>query len=190
MTGRMPGDAARVALAALVTVVALAGLVAPAAGQDAGETADSQVGATPEALVRHLYDLVTFPAGEGPDLEAVRATFIPEAVIVLRTSRAASTVMSVDDFIADWERFIRDANVLETGFTEEITGLVPTVFGDIAHVLVLYEASIPGRLAPQEGVDSFHLIRRDGRWWIAGVLNEIPTPDRPVPEVLREAAGS
>lgn len=190
MTGRMPGDAARVALSAFVTVVALSGLTVPAAGQDAGEPADSQVGASPEALVRHLYDLVTFPAGGGPALAAVRGTFIPEAVIVLRTTRTRSTVMSVDDFIADWERFIREADVRATGFVEEITALVPTVFGDIAHVLVLYEASIPGRLAPQEGVDSFHLVRRDGRWWIAGILNEIPTPDRPVPDVLREAAGT
>lgn len=201
MATPVPGDGARTlsapvtfpaffTLPVIVTAVALAGLVAPAVGQEPGDADMAPVEDTAEGLVRQLYDLVTFPAGPGPDLEAVRATFIPEAVIVLRTSRAASTVMSVDDFIADWERFIRDANVLETGFTEEITALVPTVFGDIAHVLVLYEASIPGRLAPQEGVDSFHLVRKDGRWWIAGILNEIPTPDRPVPEVLREAAGS
>lgn len=143
-----------------------------------------------EDLVRHLYDLVTFPAGEAPDLDAVRATFIPEAVIVLRTSRTASTVMSVDDFIADWERFLDEARVVETGFIEEVTALVPTVFGDIAHVLVLYEASIPGRVEPREGVDSFHLVNRDGRWRIAGILNEIPTPERPVPRVLREATAS
>jgi hypothetical protein len=142
-----------------------------------------------EELVRHLYDLVTFGAGETPDLDAVRATFIPEAVIVLRTSRAASTVMSVDDFIADWERFLDEARVVETGFTEEVTALVPTTFGDIAHILVLYEASIPGRLEPREGVDSFHLVKRDGQWRIAGILNEIPTADRPVPPMLRTVQG-
>ncbi len=147
--------------------------------------------ATPEDAVRHLYRLVTFPAGPDPlDYDALRDAFIPEAVIVLRTSRTESTVMSVDDFEADWRRFIAEYAIEETGFTEEITGLVPMEFGDIAHVLVLYEASIPGRLSPQEGVDSIHLIRRDGRWWIAGILNEVPTPDRPVPAVLREAAES
>ncbi len=146
--------------------------------------------ATPEGLVRHLYDVVTFPAGPDQlDYEALQAAFIPDAVIVLRTSRTASTVMSVDDFLADWRRFIAEYGIEETGFKEEITGLVPLVFGDIAHVLVLYESSIPGRMQPREGVDSFHLIRQDGRWWIAGILNEIPTPDRPVPAVLREAGG-
>lgn len=170
----MMGSRPTAALAALALVVGPA-VAAPQAREPSAEN-----------LVRHLYDLVTFAAGETPDLDAVRATFIPEAVIVLRTSRDASTVMSVDDFVADWERFLEEANVKETGFKEEITALVPNVFGDIAHVLVLYESSIPGRMEPREGVDSFHLIRKDGRWWIAGVLNEIPTPERPVPAVLTE----
>lgn len=146
--------------------------------------------ATAEGVVRELYDLVTFPAGTTPDWEAVRATFLPEAVIVLRTSRTESTVMTVDDFIQDWHRFIAGSNIDATGFSDRITGLVPTVFGDIAHVLALYEAQIPGRMPrPQEGVDSIHLIRRDGRWWITGILNEVPTPNRPVPGVLRNGAG-
>ena len=38
---------------------------------------------------------------------------------------------------------------------------------------------------PQQGVDSFQLVLREGKWKIASILNEIPTPDRPIPEVLR-----
>ncbi len=60
------------------------------------------------------------------------------------------------------------------------------VFGDMANVLVLYEAHITGSSRPpQQGVDNFSLIKKDGRWWIVSVTNEIPTPDRPIPEVLR-----
>jgi hypothetical protein len=162
-----------------VPLVALVGLsVGPLEAQDGPYD-------TPEGLIRHVYDLVTFPAGTLPDWDSLRATFIPDAVIVLRTSRTASTVMSVDDFIADWLRFVDEYDVEQSGFTEEILHLVPLEFGDIAHVLVLYAASIPGGRPPMQGVDSFHLIRKDGRWWIAGILNEIPTPERPVPEVLR-----
>ena len=61
------------------------------------------------------------------------------------------------------------------------------VFGDIAHLLVLYEAHIPGSdRPPRQGVDSFQLVRREGRWWIVGVTNELPTPDRPLPPVLHD----
>lgn len=157
----------------------------------AGAQGDAGPYATAEGAIRELYDLVTFPAGTTPDWDTVRDAFLPEAVIVLRTSRTESTVMSVDDFIADWHRFIAESDIETTGFSERITGLVPLEFGDIAHVLVLYEAQIPGRMPrPQEGVDSFHLIRRDGRWWIAGILNEVPTAERPVPDVLRAAAST
>jgi hypothetical protein len=61
------------------------------------------------------------------------------------------------------------------------------VMGDMANVLVLYEASIPGSASPpQKGVDSFSLIRKHGRWWIVSITNEIPTPSRPIPAALRE----
>ena len=41
---------------------------------------------------------------------------------------------------------------------------------------------------PQQGVDSWLLIRRDGRWWIAAATNEVVTPDRPIPPELRPEA--
>jgi len=142
--------------------------------------------ASAEGVVRELYDLVTFPAGETPDWERGRSLFLPEAVVVLRTSRTGNTVFSVEGWIQDFMTFIERANVTATGFVERIVRTQTTEFGDIAQVWVLYEAEIPGSGRPaQQGVDSFHLVRRDGQWLIASIVNEIPTPDRPVPAVLR-----
>jgi hypothetical protein len=142
---------------------------------------------TAEGVVTQLYELVTFEAGSTPDWDKVRSLFIDEAVIVLRTTRTATTVFSVDGFVNDFVTFIERAYVAETGFTEKILRTKPTVFGDMAHVWVLYEASVPGSpRPPQQGVDSFSLIKQDGRWWIAAVTNEIPTPNRPVPLPLQE----
>ena len=124
--------------------------------------------ATPEAVVDELYELVTFGPGEVPDWDRVRALFLPEAVVVLRTSREATTVFDVDGFVGDFVSFIENASVKDTGFAEKIVRTKPMVFGDIAHVLVLYTAEIPGSgRGPQPGVDSFQLVRRDERWWIA-----------------------
>jgi len=155
---------------------------AAVAAQDAADPYSS-----PEALVEHLYDLVSFPAHELPDWEEVRATFIPEAVIILRTSREGSTTFSVDGFIDDWLLFIKRDNVKERGFTETIVNMKTFEYGDIANVLVLYTSDFPDdAVPPRAGVDSFDLIRIDGRWLIASVLNEIPTADRPIPDVLKE----
>ena len=141
---------------------------------------------TAEGVVRELYDLVTFNAGSTPDWDQVKALFIDKAIVVLRTSRDDSTVFTLQGFVDDFVSFIDRAKVIETGFKEEIKRLKSMVFGDIATVLVLYEASIPGRKRPpQQGVDSFALIKKDGSWKIVSIINEIPTPNRPVPEELR-----
>jgi hypothetical protein len=156
--------------------------LAPAAGSEEPPRAEPE---TAEAVVRALYDLVTFEAGATPEWDRVRSLFVEEAVVVLRTSREKSTLFSVEGFVEDFVRFIEQGNVGRTGFQERILRLRPTVFGDIAHVLVLYEATIPGSSRPpQKGVDSFHLARRDGRWRIVSILNEVPTPERPLPDAL------
>jgi hypothetical protein len=177
--------------AGLVAILALVGhdtcpgkappTAAQAAPRSAGET------------VAGLYALVSSTAGKVPDWDKVRACFIKEAVIVLRTSRTASTVFSLEGFIKDFDDFYRrpfrrgKTTVVpkESGFTEAILRTKAWEYGDMAHVLVLYEAKITGfPMAPQQGVDSWLLVRRNGRWLIAAATNELVTPGRPVPAEL------
>ena len=141
---------------------------------------------TPEDVVATIYDLVSFEAGNTPDWDEVRSLFIPEAVVVLRTAREATIVFSLEGFVGDFVNFIENSPAGEMGFTEKVIRMKSMVFGDMAHVLVLYEAHITGSArAPSQGVDGFSLIRKDGRWLIVSITNEIPTADRPIPEVLR-----
>ena len=160
------------------------------AAQDTAKVPPQPVG----QFVSGIYDLVSSPGGRVPDWDKVRACFLREAVIVLRTSRTATTVFSLDGFIKDfidfYERPFKRGNVAvvpkDNGFTEKVVRLKTWEYGDMAHVLVLYEAQIAGApMAPQQGVDSWLLVRRDGRWLIAAATNEIVTPDRPVPPELR-----
>ncbi len=143
-----------------------------------------QVGA--ENVVRELYNLVSFPAGTAPDWDRVREAFIEEAVIVLRTSPENSTIFSLEGFVADFVSFVERVQADQGGFQERILRLKSRTFGDTAHILVLYEASIPGSSrAPQQGVDSFLLIRKDGVWKIVAVTNELPSTEHPLPPELR-----
>lgn len=139
----------------------------------------------PEQVITELYDLVSIQKGSTGDWDRVRELFIDEAVIVLRTSWEGTTVFSLEGFIDDFVNFIENYNIKETGFTEKIISMKSWTFGDMAHILVLYEASIPGsERPPQQGIDSFLLIRKEGKWKITAITNEIPTPARPVPEEL------
>jgi hypothetical protein len=164
-------------LALAAALLMLAGPVSAQADPDA---------ATAEGLVRALYDRVSSEPGTTPDWDDVRSAFLPQAIVVLRTSRDSTTVFTLEGFVQDFVNFIERANVKETGFRERVVKTQATVFGDLAHVLVLYEAQITGSpRPPQQGVDSFQLIRRQSRWWIVSVTNELPNPSRPIPAELQ-----
>ena len=171
-------------LLALAPVRALQAQVppAPATPAPAVDTAT----ATAEGAVRALYRLVSFVPGETTDWAKVRALFLPEAVVVLRTSRTVTNVFSLDGFIHDFVAFDSIPAVARGGFTETVVRLRPMVLGNVAHVLVLYEAHVTGSTRPpQQGVDSFHLVRREGRWSIVSIMNEVIEPERPLPAELR-----
>jgi hypothetical protein len=162
----------------------------PVLAQEATAPAAPPVG----DVVAGLYGLVSSTDGRLPDWDKVRALFLKEAVIVLRTSRTALTAFDLEGFIKDfvdfYERPFRRGETTvvpkESGFTEKVVRMKAWEFGDMAHVLVLYEAQITGfPMAPQQGIDSWLLVRRDGRWLIAGATNELVTPSRPVPPELR-----
>lgn len=136
-----------------------------------------------EETVRSLYDLVSSGPAAAPDWEAVRELLLPEAVVVLRTSRETLTVFSVDGFLQDFQAFYASPDVVEGGFRETVLELRVTEVGDMAQAWVLYEARVPGGRG-NRGVDSFLLVRRDGRWKVAAVTNEVPMPGRPIPEGL------
>ena len=147
--------------------------------------AQEYYGSGPEEVIRELYRLVTIEKGSRGAWDSVRALFIDEAVIVLRTGRSETTVFSLDGFVDDFIRFIDSYNIVQTGFTETILAMKPWVYGDMAHVLVLYEAAIPGTEYPSnKGIDSFLLIRKEGEWKVAAITNEVPTPENPIPVEL------
>jgi hypothetical protein len=173
LRGTSRARALRVGPLFLLSVAVGAGAQEPAAGDPASA----------EDVVRSLYDLVSSGPSAPPDWEAVRELFLPEAVIVLRTTREALTVFSVDGFLQDFRAFYESPDVTENGFRETVLDLRATKVGDIAQAWVLYEARVPGGRG-NRGLDAFLLVRRGDRWQVAAVTNEVPMPGRPVPEDL------
>lgn len=172
-----------VGLAALACATALAQSLQPAKTRSKGEDFTSKA----EGVVAELYKTVTYEAGQTTDWQKVRDLFVPEAVVVLRATRDKMSVFSVEGFIDDFVKFNKRSDVRGKGFSEKVVRMKPMVFGDIAHVLVLYEAHITGSEKPPErGVDSFELVRKDDRWWIVAINNEVCTVERPAPRELQE----
>ncbi len=138
-----------------------------------------------DSIIILLYDRVTVEAGNTPDWDSVRSLFLEQAVIVLRTSRDETSIFSVEEFVNDFIQFIDRAHIGKTGFEEKIIRMKTMVMGDMAQALVLYEAHIPGSgRPPQQGVDNFSLVKKENRWWIVSITNEIPTSGNPIPTEL------
>ena len=174
-------------LAWLMAAIAAPTLLAAGRGLAADEKA------TAEATARAIYDAVSAPAGSVPNWDRVRSFFVPEAVVVLRVSRTATSVFTLEGFMKDFADFYEtpkkygDALLAPraNGFTEKVLGSRAQEFGDIAHVAVLYEAGIVGlSRPPTRGVDLWLLTRQGERWRIAAVVNEVVSADRPLPPDL------
>jgi hypothetical protein len=142
----------------------------------------------PEAMVASVYDAVSSPSGSAPDWGVVRSYFDPDAVVVLRASREESKKFDVDGFIQDFVDFYGRIEDQNRGFGETVVSSKCLEYGNIAHCYVVYEASIQGsERPPQRGLDSWHLMKRDGRWWVVSVVNDSEPGAGPIPdEVLAD----
>jgi hypothetical protein len=148
---------------------------------------EEDVFANPESLIRGLYAAVTFDTGNVPDWDYVSKFFTPEAVIAVRMTRTSMAILNVEEFVKWFDDDVKKYKMKERGFEESIEKLKLTVFGDMAHCFVVYKARFktPADSPGQLGLDSWGLMKKDGRWWIVSVTNDVVTPQRPLPEELR-----
>jgi hypothetical protein len=148
---------------------------------------DEDIFTDPEKLVRGLYASVTFEPGSLPNWDAVGKFFIPEVVFAVRQTRASMSILDWEDFVTWWEADIEKHKMKERGFVESVENLKMTLYGNIAQVFVVYKARFmtPENQPGQLGLDSFTLMKKDERWWIVSLANDVITPDNPLPEDLR-----
>ena len=148
---------------------------------------DESVYGEPESLVRGLYASVTFEPGTLPDWDYVRSFFIPEAVFGVRKTRTLMEVLDLDGFIDWWLEDIAKHKLKERGLEESVEKMRMTAYGNIAHCFVVYKVRIltPADAPGQLGLDSFGLMKKDGRWWIVSITNDVVTPQNPLPDFLR-----
>lgn len=118
--------------------------------------------------------VTTFFAGftSGPDvaerLDALRALFLPQAVVV-RTCGSAPVVHGVDDFIAPRRDLLTGGRL--TGFSEWSTSARTEVFGDIAQHMCSYakRGVQDGVAFTGAGMKVLQLVRTPAGWRISAL---------------------
>lgn len=128
---------------------------------------------TPQCLIDSTYSLMTFSKGTEPDWNAIRLLFHDKACIVLSKGNAGLDILTRDEFILRWKNDFEKYNLLQTGIIEKKLFDTTQITGNIATSSVIYELSIPNTSYPaKKGLDCFHLIKENNRWYIISVVNE------------------
>lgn len=133
-----------------------------------------------QAAIADVYAVISGPVGEARDFDAMRAMFLPGAMMGAvgpgPDGVGQGGLFSVDGYI---ER--ASATLIENGFTEQATRTDITVYGEIAYVRSAYEgvSGLTGETLVT-GVNFFTLFKVDGEWQIASLLWRAATEDWPV----------
>lgn len=159
--------------AVLLAAAAPARAEAPAANAADVESIDS--------IMNAVYDVISGSAGEARDWDRFRSLFIDGARLIPRSAKApgGAVILCPEDYVT------RSGPVLERdGFFEEEIGRKVDQYGDIAQVFSAYAAKRAADDAEpfMRGINSFQLMKHDGRWWVVTIFWQAETPDNPVPE--------
>ena len=157
----------------------LLGLATPLAAQH--RPADV---ASPEAIVAAAYEAIQRAPGESYDWTRFRSLFLPQARLIPNTEQrgGAFVVHTPDEFAALVDSFTVVGGPQDRGFAEEQIHAEVEQYGDVAQVFSTYQKrfydsdEILGR-----GINSFQLVRHDGRWWIVGIVWDEETGAGPIP---------
>jgi len=150
-----------------------------AAAPAAALTADV---ASPDAIIRAVYDVISGPIGQRRDWNRFRSLFRPGARI------AAVGLRSGGPSVEFWEveQFIQrvDSQFTALGFFEVEVGRRWEAFGHIVHAFSTYESRrTPVDPQPyQRGINSFQLFWDQDRWWVVNILYDSERPGTPIPE--------
>lgn len=139
------------------------------------------------SMITQIYSEVSGKGESSVDWNKVRSFFDPAAVIVLRTSKEASSQFTVDEFIQDFKRFYNSPTLGESGFKERVLQVESQVYFDMAFIAVVYEAIIvDSERPPQKGIDYWLLSRNKQNWKVVAVTNEIVPADGLLPEIFEQ----
>jgi hypothetical protein len=134
-------------------------------------TAREADGASVDAIVAALYDVISGPAGAPRNWNRMRALFAPDAKLMMIAARPEGgfglRAMTVEDYIS------RNMSAFATsGFYEREIARTTESFGQLAHVFSTYELlRSPNDAKPHtRGINSIQLAHDGKRWWIANLV--------------------
>jgi hypothetical protein len=141
--------------------------------------------ASVSAIIKALYDSISFKQGETADWKKLRSLFIPDGrLLVPKRSLSDSESLTVEQFVERGKIVFESEVFRNKGFRETETARREEAFGFIRHIFSAYEAvlsdiddTVIGR-----GVNSIQLLWESERWWVVSMVWDDERPDNPMPD--------
>ena len=131
-----------------------------------------------DQAIRGVYEVISGPPGQKRDFDRMRAMFAPGATMKAIGPKGLHGG-SVEDYIT------RNAAVLEKeGFTERELGRRVEIWGGLATAWSAYDGRTANGSFHERGINSFQLVKVDGKWLVASILWQEETPANPLPANL------
>ena len=143
--------------------------------------ADKEDVSSIDAMVKELYESITFPEGKEPDLNRLQSLFTPNAQFIRITPQGVDK-MDVKSFVASFKGWITSGRM--KSFYESEISRKAQVWGSIAQVFSTYKKGI--NIKDPElmvlGINSIQLYHDGQRWWMSSIVWEDERSDNPIPE--------
>lgn len=145
--------------------------------QEAGQSNVSSI----DAIIKTVYESITFREGEKPDLDRFRSLFITNALFIRITPDGVNK-MDLGAFISSFSNRI-DTGAMKSFSESEISRKTHS-YGSIAQVWSTYKKGINTEdpVSFGRGINSIQLFNDGKRWWITSILWQDETNDNPIPE--------
>ena len=132
--------------------------------------------------IQGVYDVISGPPGQKRDFDRMRSMFAPGATLKVIGPKGLRGG-SLEDYIS------RNAAILEKeGFTERELGRRVEVWGGLATAWSAYDGRTANGSFHERGINSFQLVKVDGKWLVASILWQEETPAFPLPNDLTKGS--
>ena len=128
--------------------------------------------ASPDAILKALYDVISGPAGQKRDWNRMRSLFVPGAHLIPTgrgpDGKARHRMLTVEDYIN-----LSGPQLEANGFFEIEVSREWEQFGNVAHAFSTYESRRTASLDEKpfaRGINSIQLFNDGTRWYVVNIF--------------------